>query len=50
MFINNNGETSNSACVGVEYTIADWYYRANYGEGWDWLFRYNRSTQTLYVQ
>lgn len=34
---------------GVEYSIADWYFRANYGEGWDWLFRYDDKTEILYV-
>lgn len=33
----------------VEYSIADWYFRANYGEGWDWLFRYDDKTEILYV-
>lgn len=29
-----HGETS----VGVEYSIPGWYFTANDGEGWDWLF------------
>ena len=33
----------------VEYSIADWYFRANDGEGWDWLFRYDDKTEILYV-
>jgi len=32
-----------------EYTIADWYYKANVGEGWDWLYRFDKDNQTLYV-
>lgn len=35
--------------VGFEHTIADWYFLANMGEGWDWLFRYDEETQNLYV-
>lgn len=38
-----------SCYIGTEYTIAGWYFRANKGEGWDWLFRYDRNTNTLYV-
>ncbi len=37
------------AGVGFEHSIADWYFLANMGEGWDWLFRYNKETQNLYV-
>lgn len=35
--------------VGTEYTIADWYFTANDGEGWDWLFEFDKESQTLYV-
>jgi hypothetical protein len=34
---------------GFNYTIADWYFRANKGEGWAWLFRYDDKTNTLYL-
>ena len=34
---------------GVEYTIADWYFRANDGEGWDWLFNYDNKNKILYI-
>ncbi len=34
---------------GVEYTIADWYFRANNGEGWDWLFSYDNKNKILYI-
>ena len=34
---------------GVEYTIADWYFRANRGEGWEWLFKYDTKSNSLYV-
>lgn len=33
----------------VEYTIADWYFAANNGEGWDWLFQYDDKAKILYV-
>lgn len=26
--------------IGINYDIPDWYFRANNGEGWDWLFDY----------
>ncbi len=32
-----------------EYRIADWYFRSNLGEGWTWMFKYDKTTQTLYV-
>ena len=35
--------------VSVEYTIADWYFKANLGEGWSWIFRLDTMTQDLYV-
>ena len=28
----------NETQVGLEYGIPDWYFKANMGEGWDWLF------------
>lgn len=34
---------------GSDYSIADWYFRANNGEGWDWLFRYDDDSEMLYV-
>lgn len=38
------------ACYrGVEYTISDWYFRANKGEGWKWMFRFDDSANILYV-
>lgn len=33
--------------TGREYYIPDWYFRANDGEGWDWLFSLHDNT--LYV-
>lgn len=35
--------------VGLEHTVADWYFLANMGEGWKWLFQYDKKTQNLYV-
>ena len=34
---------------GTDYSIADWYFRANNGEGWNWLFRYDDETDILYI-
>lgn len=34
---------------GLEYSIADWYFRTNHGEGWDWLFSYDDKTNMLYI-
>lgn len=41
-----DGETSE--CVGLGYSISDWYFRTN-GEGWDQMFHYDREKQQLYV-
>ena len=38
-----------SDTIGFEHSIADWYFLANLGEGWDWLFQYDEKTQNLYV-
>lgn len=35
--------------VGLEHTAADWYFLANLGEGWDWLFQFDPKAQNLYV-
>lgn len=35
--------------LGYEHTIPDWYFRANNGEGWNWMFMYNDKSETLYV-
>lgn len=33
--------------LGTEHTIPDWYFKTNYGEGWDWLFDFDG--RNLYV-
>lgn len=38
-----------SDTIGFEHSIADWYFLANLGEGWDWLFQYDKKAQNLYV-
>ena len=38
-----------SDTIGFERSIADWYFLANLGEGWDWLFQYDKKAQNLYV-
>lgn len=35
--------------IGFEHTASDWYFIANMGEGWDWLYQYNIEEQNLYV-
>lgn len=35
--------------TAIEYQIADWYFRANEGEGWDWTHCYDKQTGTLYI-
>lgn len=35
--------------IGNEHTIADWYFVANMGEGWDWTFSYDTENKELYV-
>lgn len=34
--------------IGCEYDIFNWFYRANAGEGWDWLYNFDNKTRTLY--
>lgn len=36
-------------CTSIEYEFADWYYTANYGEGWDWMYRYDKDNMIFYV-
>lgn len=36
-------------CTAREYSVADWYFKTYMGEGWDWLYRYNPETKTIYV-
>ena len=38
-----------SDTIGFEHSIADWYFLANLGEGWDWLFQYDKKAQNLYI-
>lgn len=35
--------------IGMEHTNSDWYFNANYGEGWDWLFRFNPADSCIYA-
>lgn len=35
--------------IGLEHSVASWYFIANLGEGWDWIFRYDQEAQNLYV-
>lgn len=34
--------------INVEYNIPDWYFRAGSGDGYDWLYHYDKATKTLY--
>lgn len=34
--------------INVEYNIPDWYSRAGSGDGYDWLYHYDKATKTLY--
>jgi hypothetical protein len=40
-------ETLNS--ISIEYCFADWYFRANSDDLYDWLFAFDNKTKTLYV-
>jgi hypothetical protein len=40
-------ETLNS--IDIEYSFADWYFRANSDECYEWLFAFEDNTKTLYV-
>ena len=35
--------------IGVEYSIPDWFFRANVKQGWDWVISFNSATNTLYI-
>lgn len=35
--------------VSVSYSIPDWYFRANKGDGWNWMFSYIPDKKQLYV-
>lgn len=45
--VDSDNEYNN--CTSREYFIADWYFKTNAGEGWDWLYRFDEKTQTIYV-
>ena len=45
--IDSDNECNN--CTSREYFIADWYFKTNAGEGWNWLYRFDEKTQTIYV-
>lgn len=48
--VDSDTEEKTEQCYrGVEYTIADWYFTANQGEGWSWLFRYDDKANILYI-
>ena len=34
--------------INVEYNIPDWYFRAGSGEGYEWLYHFDKATKTLY--
>ena len=42
-----DGETTES--VGIGYDMPDWYFRANDGEGWEWMCAYLPDRNWLYV-
>lgn len=46
-FCYKNGEIFNS--IGINYDIPDWYFRANNGEGRDWLFDYVPRSKEIMV-
>ena len=35
--------------IYIEYCFRDWYFRANNGKGFDWIFSFDEKTNTLYV-
>ncbi len=35
--------------VGLDYSIADWYFRANCGEGWEWVCNFDKERNILYI-
>lgn len=44
--IDSENECNN--CTSREYFIADWYFKTA-GEGWDWLYRFDKENQIIYV-
>lgn len=37
-----------SCCINVEFNIPDWYFRAGKGEGYDWLYHFDKRKKVLY--
>jgi len=35
--------------ISIEYNFANWYFSANNGQGFDWIFSFDEKTNTLYV-
>lgn len=44
--IDSDNECNN--CTSREYFISDWYFKTA-GESWDWLYRFDKKNQTIYV-
>lgn len=42
-----NGERKD--VIGFEHTASHWYFIANMGKGWHWLYRYDIDEQNLYT-
>lgn len=36
-------------CTQIEHEYADWYFKTNFGEGWDWFYKYDKANQTFYI-
>lgn len=47
VFATNDHEYKDA--IGFEYDIPDWFDRANYGEGYDWIQFYDTIGKTLYL-
>lgn len=45
--VDSDNEYNN--CTSREYFIVDWYDKTNAGEGWVWLYSYDKDNQTFYV-
>lgn len=45
LFEKGNGLVDN---INMEYNTPDWYFRTNDGGGYDWLYYYDKASQTLY--
>lgn len=45
----NGGKWVEENDFGIAYSVPEWYFAANNGEGYDWIYEYDAKTRNLYV-